>query len=1272
MHNGRSFSISALGDTGADGYVFLSRGLSVLLGKRFGLKAESIGQECPVRGFDGKLSKPITHVTFLTMCVDGRVQQQVPMLIADLGKYDMILGRKWFADHDVLLDCRRYRMIWPDEKTLFDDVSSKMAVPTPTAILQKPKSNPDHQADADRRDRLFGRKELKTKDGYKHTREHQYGHWQVEEQRKMSRSLNDESKTMISKIRRPEETLPTIDISAIGGVGFNRLYKRGKVDKEIETFSTSLYEIDHIIDAKSTPVQDPEISEILRTLPKEYHDLAEVFSKKKSDELPPYRPGVDHDIVLEAEAQPGYCPLYKLSIDELKAAREYILNNLQKGFIVPSSAPYASPILMAKKPGGGLRFCVDFRKLNAITKKDCYPLPLIDEVLQRTSKAKFFTKLDIQQGFHRIRLTPGAEDLTTFRTRYGSFKYKVTPFGLTNGPATFQRFMNDVLRECLDEYAVAFVDDILIYSETLEDHQRQVREVLSRLQKAGLQVALPKCEFSVQRTKFLGFIVSTDGIAVDPGKISVVQSWKAPSTVKGIQSFLGFCNFYRRFIQGYSAISKPLHRLTRQDVSFEWSERCEAAFLLLKRKLMTTPVLRHYDPVRRTRVETDASDGVLGAVLSQYYENDDFWHPVAFFSKTMQPAELNYEIRDKELLAIVRALQEWRPELEGLSRKDRFEILKDHQSLEYFMTTRQMNQRQARWSEFLSQFHFVIKYRPGKKNIVADVLSRKDSPCTDNGRQFTLLPKDCLEEGVYPVDLNPIDVEQSENVIERVKQANRQSTELEEFRQIAEGGSDPRWTLYEGLLLFDERLEVPDEGDLRARLLDDIHRQPLTAHPGIEKLKKLVSSRYHWPGWATDVRRYVENCLVCKRTKAWRDRTPGLLHPLPIPERPWQHISMDFRSFPKDRHGYDTVFVVVDRLSKRPISIPCQKDTNAKQMARMFINNVIRVTGIPETIVSDRGGQFVSEFWTEFCRILGIRRKLSTAYHPQTDGQSEIANQYMAQRLRPYVEQNQDNWSEILPMVDFAASILPQDTTKQSPFFIERGYEPAMSFDWRDRGDLTDNEQDAASMLLQLQDIWKKTKDQIAKSQQQQIQQANKHRREEDFDVGDYVFVTTKDWQLDRPNRKLSHLASGPYKIVQKIGNAYKLDLPESIKVHPVFNPSKLRKATAMEPLRGQHVDPPPPVVISEEDEWEVDKILDSRLHYRKLQYRVQWLGHDLDLQWYPAGNFKHAPQKIQDFHDQYPVKPGPPARLQTWVNAAKDEVFLEDHDDDDKPAFRD
>jgi transposase InsO family protein len=491
------------------------------------------------------------------------------------------------------------------------------------------------------------------------------------------------------------------------------------------------------------------------------------------------------------------------------------------------------------------------------------------------------------------------------------------------------------------------------------------------------------------------------------------------------------------------------------------------AFEELKERLINAPILAYYDPTLATRVETDTSDGVLSAVLLQH-RADSEWHPVAYFSKTMAPAERNYEIHDKELLAIVRALDEWRPELEGLQREDRFDILTDHQALEYFMSSKKLNSRQARWSLSLSRFHFRIRYRPGKQNLLADVLSRKDRPCIDEGRTLTLLPTSCLEDGVLPqnplatealeevvetpldAEIAPIEHRASEDIVKRVKTSNRLYESLAEDRELAATEASPRWKLRDRLLLYKERLVVPDDGDLRARLLDEVYRQLSVAHLGAEKMKRLVSTRYYWPGWAMDIQRYTDNCMICKRSKAWRDKTPGLLQPLPILERPWQHLTMDFRSFPKDRRGFDAVLVIVDRLSKRPISLPCYKTTNAKEMSQLFVDHVLRWTGILDSIVSDRGGQFVSEFWTEFCKILGIKRKLSTAYHPQTDGQSEIANQYMAQRLRPFINYYQDNWSELLAMTDLAAAALPQSTTKLSPFFIERGCEPRMSFDWQD------------------------------------------------------------------------------------------------------------------------------------------------------------------------------------------------------------------------------
>uniref|UniRef100_A0A093UM55 Transposon Tf2-6 polyprotein n=1 Tax=Talaromyces marneffei PM1 TaxID=1077442 RepID=A0A093UM55_TALMA len=378
-----------------------------------------------------------------------------------------------------------------------------------------------------------------------------------------------ESFTKKAKRVRFQDQYPETDIALIGAAGFARHIR----DKESETFVTSLSELEKAIeDKRQLDDADSEAQEIKEQLPERYHEFADVFSKIKSDELPE-RKEYDHP------------------------AKEYIMENLDKGFIVPSNAPFASPILMAKKPGGGLRFCVDFRKLNKLTKKDRYPLPLIDEVFERISQAKIFTKLDIRQGFHCIRMHKDSSDLTTFRCRYGTFKYGVMPFGLTNGPATFQRLINDIFIDCLDKFLIAFIDDLLIYSENATEHEIHVRTVLQRLRDTGLQASIKKCEFHVTTTKYLGFIITPEGIKVDPVKVETVLSWKTSTT-------------------------------------------CKEALEKLKTALALAPVLVHYDPSRPTRVETDASDGVVAAVLSQLCE-DGNWHLVGYYSASMSSAEHN-------------------------------------------------------------------------------------------------------------------------------------------------------------------------------------------------------------------------------------------------------------------------------------------------------------------------------------------------------------------------------------------------------------------------------------------------------------------------------------------------------------------------------------------------------------------------------------------------------------------------------------------------------
>ena len=382
-----------------------------------------------------------------------------------------------------------------------------------------------------------------------------------------------------------------------------------------------------------------------------------------------------------------------MSHEELLVLREWLDANLKKGFIRPSSSAAAAPVMFARKPGGGLRLCIDYRGLNAVTKRNRYPIPLIQETLTMVSRAKIFTKLDVIAAFNKLRIFEGYEPLTAFKTRCGLFESLVMPFGLTNAPASWQTFINDILGPFLDDFCTAYIDDILIYSQNMKDHREHVRKVLAKLKEHGIQIDIDKCEFHVTETKYLGLIISGDGIRMDPEKVATIIEWTAPRNVKDVQGFLGFANFYRRFILGFSRIAKPLTRLTQKDTKFQWTRECQKAFDNLKEAFSSAPVLKMFEWDKVCYVECDSSDYVTGGVLSQLDDQGQL-RPVAYFSKTHNPAECNYEIYDKELMAIVKAFQEWRPELEGSPHP--IQVITDHKNLEYFMTSKQLNRRQAR------------------------------------------------------------------------------------------------------------------------------------------------------------------------------------------------------------------------------------------------------------------------------------------------------------------------------------------------------------------------------------------------------------------------------------------------------------------------------------------------------------------------------------------------------------------------------------------------
>ena len=426
-------------------------------------------------------------------------------------------------------------------------------------------------------------------------------------------------------------------------------------------------------------------------LPERYQEYLHAFLKKKADTLPKHGPQ-NHAIHLKEGAQAPAFTLYSMSHNEAQELCHYLDENLSKGFIWASCSKSAAPVLFVKKPEGGLCFCVDYRGLNAVTVKNWYSLSLISETLNCLSWAKIFIKLDIIAAFNWLCIWERDESLTAFHTCFELFKYLVMPFSLCNGPASFQNYINNTLHEYLNNFCTAYLDDILIYSDNEAEHKIHVKRVLQKLEEAGLQVNIIKCAFHVTQVPYLGLIITTEGVKMNSAKVNTIINWPTLMNVKDVQSFLGFANFYRRFIYGYSKIATSLTHLICKYVAFKWSSECENAFNTLKRAFTSNVILCHYNSDLKLVVKTDASDYVSEGILSQYDENDVL-HPVTYFSKKHSPAECNYEIYDKELIAIVCAFKEWCPELEGSSTP--VKVITDHKNLEYFMSTKQLSCCQA-------------------------------------------------------------------------------------------------------------------------------------------------------------------------------------------------------------------------------------------------------------------------------------------------------------------------------------------------------------------------------------------------------------------------------------------------------------------------------------------------------------------------------------------------------------------------------------------------
>ena len=892
------------------------------------------------------------------------------------------------------------------------------------------------------------------------------------------------------------------------------------------------------------------------------------------------------------ELLPGSRPVsrnpYRLSTPEMDELRNQVAELLATGRISRSNSPFGAPVLFARKKDGGLRFCVDYRALNKMTVKNKYPLPRVDDLIDRLKDATCFSSLDLASGFWQVPLAEEDRYKTAFNTPLGQFQWTVMPFGLCNAPSTFQTMMDTVLRDFIDEgFVVVYMDDICIYSSSPERHLRHLERVIARLGEQGLYCRPHKCSFMKTELKFLGLLVGGGKRWVDPAVKSAVSEWPIPTTRTELRQFVGFCNFYRDFIEDFSAIAAPLTSLMSEKVSFPASLSGDhlSSFTKLRDALVSAPAMRIFNPDAkplRLRLRTDASDYAIGAVLEQDFGNG--YQPIAFHSKKFNDAQRNYSTYDRELLAIVDACKTWRCYLLG----HYFEVYTDHATLKHFQTQPDVgNSRRVRWLDDLSEYDFDIFYTSGKTNP-ADALSRLQllhatphgfDPVCDwptASASFTSSPPSSAPSSASLCASSSSSTPSSASSSSSSPTLDPGLRDLFLKAYAADPHCKPH---FRGDLLYigdhpDHRLYVPDDGELKRRIMREFHEAPYSAHPGVHRSIRLISRVFYWPGMTRDIKRYVRGCPLCHINKVGNQKPSGLLQPLPVPTARWTDIAMDFITGlpPALDSGLDSILVLVDRFSKMAHFIPCSKTITASECADLFMREIFRLHGLPLSIVSDRDKLFTSEFWQCIFDRLGTSLKLSSSYHPQTDGQTERMNRTLEEMLRPYCTNpdRQRHWERYLPLAEFAYNNTPQTATGHSPFYLCYGLHPVSPIDLvtgTSHAESQDYLQDLRSALIDAECM-------LDLAQQRMKRYADLKRSPSDLQVGDLVYISHAAFPPKRRGNKLTSLYyPQPFRVLEVIGsNAYRLDTPATWRMHNVFHASQLRRTPPRRTLVPDHI----------------------------------------------------------------------------------------------------
>ncbi|UYV70284.1 hypothetical protein LAZ67_7002373 [Cordylochernes scorpioides] len=830
-----------------------------------------------------------------------------------------------------------------------------------------------------------------------------------------------------------------------------------------------------------------------------------------------------HQIHTE-DAQPIKHKPYRVSAKERTIIKDQIDEMLEEGIIRRSSSPWSFPVILVKKRDSKYRFCVDYRKLNEVTVKDVYPFPRIDDVMDTLQGSKYFSAIDLKSGYWQVEIEERDKEKTAFTTAHGLYESNVMPFGLCNAPATFERNMDNVLGNLRWQICLCYLDDVIIYSSDFPTHIKRLEAVLRCFSESNLKLNAKKCRFAFEELEILGHITNQEGIKPAEYNIKAVRDFPQPKKAKEVQSFLGMCSYYRKFIKDFSLIADPLTSLIRKNVQFIWTGKQEEAFQNLKKALMNPPILGHFDPNAATCIHTDASNIGLGATLIQNIGGEE--KVISYLSRTLSKPEQNYSTTEKECLAVVWSISKLWPYLYGRH----FKIVTDHHALCWLKNLKDPTGRLARWALKIQEYNFEIIHKSGKKHLDADGLSRGP------------LPENEWDEDYERLFLNQI-IDEKDDFIENIKE-NLSGNK----RSITQNFKEENGCLYKKNPNPEGRewlLVVPKKR--RKEIMSEYHNHMLNGHLGVARTTYRLKNKYYWPSMLKDVSEFVKTCHLCQSRKGSNQLPSGLLQPIPPANYPFERIGIDFVGpLPSTKRRRKWIIVLTDYYTKyaETKAVP---EATVKEVSTFLIEHIFLRHGAPRFLISDRGSQFTSNLMKEVMKMCKVKHCFTTSYHPQTNGLTERLNRTLINMISMYVNTDQKNWDEILPFVTHAYNTTIQETTGYSPFFLLFGREPMSLLD--DENIPTDSNMDDYDEYIEnYLDKIARTRQVVInnteKTQERMKRNYDKKHNERIYEPGHLVAVWTPVRKIGKCE-KLLRKYFGPYRILKKLSNVNYLIEPK-------------------------------------------------------------------------------------------------------------------------------